>query len=170
MIERTGAAAHVVHPCAAAKVTALARVHRRDEHHIGGIRQGLQAARDGHAPILERLAHHLEDVLSELGELVEEEDDAVVAELLGVTAHDAEARVQVEKLPLRLRVCLEPGLHERAEEYGKSVITLPKHLDEKVARLHLEKVGAKLTKMSKDQADYISVTPDGPYKPDAYRY
>ena len=45
---------------------------------------------------------------------------------------------------------------------------LPKHLDEKVARLHLEKVGAKLTKLSKEQADYISVTTEGPYKPDAY--
>ena len=47
---------------------------------------------------------------------------------------------------------------------------LPKHLDEKVAILHLKKVGAKLTKLSKDQADYISVKVEGPYKPDAYRY
>ena len=46
----------------------------------------------------------------------------------------------------------------------------PKHLDEKVAMLHLEKVGAKLTKMSKEQADYISVKPSGPFKPDTYRY
>ena len=45
-----------------------------------------------------------------------------------------------------------------------------KHLDEKVAMLHLEKVGAKLTKMSKEQADYISVKPSGPFKPDTYRY
>ena len=51
----------------------------------------------------------------------------------------------------------------------KKVYVLPKHLDEKVARLHLEKVGAKLTQLSKDQADYISVTPEGPYKPEAYR-
>jgi len=43
-------------------------------------------------------------------------------------------------------------------------------LDEKVARLHLDKVGAKLTPLSKEQADYISVTPEGPYKPHAYRY
>ena len=43
-------------------------------------------------------------------------------------------------------------------------------LSKKVARLHLEKVGAKLTTMSKDQADYISITPEGPYKPDTYRY
>ena len=47
---------------------------------------------------------------------------------------------------------------------------LPKHLDEKVATLHLKKVGAKLTKLSKEQADYISVKTEGPFKPDAYRY
>jgi adenosylhomocysteinase len=47
---------------------------------------------------------------------------------------------------------------------------LPKHLDEKVARLHLERVGAKLTKMTEEQADYIGVTVDGPYKPEHYRY
>ena len=55
-------------------------------------------------------------------------------------------------------------------KYEKKVYVLPKHLDEKVARLHLDKVGAKLTKLSKEQADYISVTPEGPYKPDTYRY
>jgi adenosylhomocysteinase len=47
---------------------------------------------------------------------------------------------------------------------------LPKHLDEKVARLHLGKIGAKLTQLSKQQADYIGVPVDGPYKPDHYRY
>ena len=47
---------------------------------------------------------------------------------------------------------------------------LPKHLDEKVAALHLEKVGAKLTKLSKEQADYISVKQQGPFKHDNYRY
>ena len=52
----------------------------------------------------------------------------------------------------------------------KKVYVLPKHLDEKVATLHLEKVGAKLTKLSKEQADYISVKTAGPYKPDTYRY
>ena len=50
------------------------------------------------------------------------------------------------------------------------VYVLPKHLDEKVATLHLKKVGAKLTKLSKDQADYISVGVEGPFKPNAYRY
>ena len=49
-------------------------------------------------------------------------------------------------------------------------LLLPKHLDEKVATLHLKKVGAKLTKLSKEQADYISVGTEGPFKPDAYRY
>ena len=47
---------------------------------------------------------------------------------------------------------------------------LPKKLDDKVAMLHLEKVGAKLTKLSKDQAEYIGVSEQGPYKPEAYRY
>ncbi|MGN6514442.1 MAG: adenosylhomocysteinase [Rhizomicrobium sp.] len=55
-------------------------------------------------------------------------------------------------------------------KYQKKVYTLPKHLDEKVARLHLAKVGAKLTEMTKKQADYISVPQQGPYKPDHYRY
>ncbi len=50
------------------------------------------------------------------------------------------------------------------------VTRLPKHLDEEVARLHLEKIGVKLTKLTKDQAAYIGVTQDGPYKPDHYRY
>jgi len=54
--------------------------------------------------------------------------------------------------------------------YEKKVYVLPKHLDEKVAMLHLEKVGAKLTKLRPDQADYIGVTPSGPFKPEAYRY
>ncbi|TNE89549.1 MAG: adenosylhomocysteinase [Deltaproteobacteria bacterium] len=72
-------------------------------------------------------------------------------------------------------------LHANAEAYGDNlavkpegkkptVVTLPKHLDEKVARLHLEKFGAKLTEMSKAQADYIGVPLDGPYKPEHYRY
>jgi adenosylhomocysteinase len=55
-------------------------------------------------------------------------------------------------------------------KYQKKVYTLPKHLDEKVARLHLEKVGAKLTKMTDKQSDYISVPQMGPFKPDHYRY
>jgi len=56
------------------------------------------------------------------------------------------------------------------EKYEKKVYVLPKHLDEKVAMLHLDKVGAKLTKLSKEQADYISVDAKGPFKPDTYRY
>ena len=55
-------------------------------------------------------------------------------------------------------------------EVAEGVHILPRDLDEKVAMLHLEKVGAKLTKMSKDQAEYISVKPSGPFKPDTYRY
>ena len=55
-------------------------------------------------------------------------------------------------------------------KYEKKVYTLPKHLDEKVARLHLDKIGAKLTKMSQKQSTYIGVPMEGPYKPEAYRY
>merc|ERR1711962_1920095 len=55
-------------------------------------------------------------------------------------------------------------------KYKTAVYTLPKVLDEKVARLHLDKLGAKLTDLSKEQADYISVKPEGPYKPNHYRY
>ena len=56
------------------------------------------------------------------------------------------------------------------EKYENDVYILPKHLDEKVARLHLDKLGAKLTVLSQEQADYISVPVEGPYKPDHYRY
>jgi adenosylhomocysteinase len=56
------------------------------------------------------------------------------------------------------------------DAYDKKVYTIAKHLDEKVARLHLDQLGAKLTELSKDQADYIGVPVEGPYKPDHYRY
>ena len=56
------------------------------------------------------------------------------------------------------------------DRYENKVYVLPKHLDEKVARLHLEKLGVKLTKLTQEQADYINVPVDGPYKPDHYRY
>src|SRR4029434_1070709 len=56
------------------------------------------------------------------------------------------------------------------KKYEKKVYTLPKHLDEKVARLHLAKIGVKLTKMSDKQSTYIDVPTDGPYEPDSYRY
>jgi adenosylhomocysteinase len=68
------------------------------------------------------------------------------------------------------QVMAQIELHKNAEKYGKKVFTLPKSLDEKVARLHLGKLGAKLTKMSKQQAEYIGVPMEGPYKPDHYRY
>ncbi len=55
-------------------------------------------------------------------------------------------------------------------QYGKTVTTLPKHLDEKVAKLHLDKIGAKLTTLSASQSDYLSVPVSGPYKPEHYRY
>jgi adenosylhomocysteinase len=68
------------------------------------------------------------------------------------------------------QVIAQIELWNNSNKYENKVYVLPKHLDEKVATLHLEKVGAKLTKMSKEQADYISVKPSGPFKPDSYRY
>ena len=61
-------------------------------------------------------------------------------------------------------------LFTKTDSYAKSVHVLPKHLDEKVARLHLDALGVSLTELSPDQADYLGVSVDGPYKPDHYRY
>ena len=68
------------------------------------------------------------------------------------------------------QVLAQIELWKNSTNYEKKVYVLPKYLDEKVAYLHLNKVGAKLTQLTKEQADYISVTPEGPYKPDTYRY
>jgi len=68
------------------------------------------------------------------------------------------------------QVIAQIELAEHADEYEKKVYMLPKHLDEKVARLHLDHLGARLTELTQKQADYIGVPVDGPYKPDHYRY
>ena len=68
------------------------------------------------------------------------------------------------------QVIAQLELHGNTGKYEKKVYMLPKHLDEQVARLHLDHLGVKLTKLTKDQADYIGVPVDGPYKPDHYRY
>jgi adenosylhomocysteinase len=68
------------------------------------------------------------------------------------------------------QVMAQIELHQNADSYERKVYTLPKKLDEKVARLHLDKLGVKLTPLSKEQADYIGVPVDGPYKPEHYRY
>jgi adenosylhomocysteinase len=68
------------------------------------------------------------------------------------------------------QVLAQLELHLNNEQYEKKVYVLPKKLDEKVARLHLDKLGVKLTELSKEQADYIGVPVEGPYKPDLYRY
>lgn len=68
------------------------------------------------------------------------------------------------------QVLAQIELWNKGDQYGKDVYVLPKHLDEKVARLHLERIGAKLTTLSQEQADYIGVPVEGPYKPDHYRY
>jgi adenosylhomocysteinase len=61
-------------------------------------------------------------------------------------------------------------LHTRRDHYAIDFYTLPKHLDEKVARMHLKAVGAKLTELTRVQAEYIGVDVEGPYKPEHYRY
>ena len=68
------------------------------------------------------------------------------------------------------QVMAQIDLHTRSGEYEKKVYKLPKHLDEKVARLHLAKLDVTLTRMTPEQAEYLGVHVDGPYKPEHYRY
>ncbi len=68
------------------------------------------------------------------------------------------------------QVLAQIELYTKTSDYKNEVYVLPKHLDEKVARLHLDKLGAQLTTLSEDQASYIGVTQQGPYKPEHYRY
>jgi adenosylhomocysteinase len=68
------------------------------------------------------------------------------------------------------QVLAQLDLQKHADGYEKKVFMLPKKLDEEVARLHLDKLGVKLTALSKEQADYIGVPIEGPYKPEHYRY
>jgi adenosylhomocysteinase len=68
------------------------------------------------------------------------------------------------------QVLAQIELWTRPDQYENKVYMLPKHLDEKVARLHLEKIGVELETLSQEQADYIGVSVDGPYKPEYYRY
>ena len=68
------------------------------------------------------------------------------------------------------QVLAQIELWTKGEDYKNEVYVLPKHLDEKVARLHLAKIGVKLTELQQDQAEYIGVTVEGPFKPEAYRY
>jgi adenosylhomocysteinase len=68
------------------------------------------------------------------------------------------------------QVIAQIELFVRTADYPTGVYTLPKHLDEKVARLHLDALGVRLTELTKEQAEYIGVDVAGPYKPDHYRY
>jgi adenosylhomocysteinase len=68
------------------------------------------------------------------------------------------------------QVLAQLELWENTDKYENKVYMLPKHLDEKVARLHLEKIGVELEELNKDQADYIGVSQEGPFKPEYYRY
>ncbi|MDC0162474.1 adenosylhomocysteinase, partial [Paracoccaceae bacterium] len=68
------------------------------------------------------------------------------------------------------QVLAQIELWTKGTEYKNEVYILPKHLDEKVARLHLDRIGVNLTELSDDQADYIGVSSEGPFKPEHYRY
>jgi adenosylhomocysteinase len=68
------------------------------------------------------------------------------------------------------QVLAQIELFTKPGAYKNQVYVLPKHLDEKVAKLHLDKLGAKLTELSNEQAAYIGVTPQGPFKAEHYRY
>jgi adenosylhomocysteinase len=68
------------------------------------------------------------------------------------------------------QVMAQLELHRNAGGYERQVYVLPKHLDEQVARLHLEKLGVRLTSMRPEQAAYLGVPVEGPYKPEHYRY
>jgi adenosylhomocysteinase len=68
------------------------------------------------------------------------------------------------------QVLAQLELYTRPESYPIGVYTLPKHLDEEVARLHLDALGVKLTPLTQEQADYLGVPAEGPFKPDTYRY
>ena len=68
------------------------------------------------------------------------------------------------------QVIAQMELYTKPEQYERKVYMLPKTLDEKVARLHLDALGVHLTTLTKEQAEYIGVSVEGPYKPDHYRY
>jgi adenosylhomocysteinase len=68
------------------------------------------------------------------------------------------------------QVLAQIELFTKPDDYEVGVFVLPKKLDEEVARLHLEKIGVRLEKLSQEQADYLGIPVDGPYKPDHYRY
>ena len=68
------------------------------------------------------------------------------------------------------QVLAQLELWQNNDKYENKVYMLPKHLDEQVARLHLAKIGVELESLSKDQADYIGVEQEGPFKPEYYRY
>ena len=68
------------------------------------------------------------------------------------------------------QVMAQIELHHHSDQYKNEVYVLPKHLDEEVARLHLDQLGVSLTTLRQDQADYLGVPLEGPFKPDHYRY
>ena len=110
--------------------------------------------------------------------------DAVVVDARVAAAHVAEVvelpvlvavaapplALDVARLELMAQIELWGDAESGTGRYPVGVYVLPKHLDEKVARLHLDALGVKLSELTKEQADYIGVPVDGPYKPETYRY
>ncbi len=135
----------------------------------------LQAAMEGYEVVLmDEAIKHADIVVTATGNkdivtadhMREMKDRAILCNIGCATGHPS----FVMSASFTNQVIAQIELWNNSDKYEKKVYVLPKHLDEKVAMLHLGKVGAKLTKMSKEQADYISVKPSGPFKPDTYRY
>jgi adenosylhomocysteinase len=102
-----------------------------------------------------------------------------VVRLAQGTTNSITIQARVTCIPCTLLLCvprlqviaqLELWNEKDSGRYERKVYVLPKHLDEKVASLHLPKLGAKLTKLTPEQATYINVNPNGPFKPPHYRY
>ena len=100
-------------------------------------------------------------------------DELALVEPLAIGAHGV-CRANIKKdefvLAFANQVIAQIELFGQTAKYPVGVYTLPKHLDEKVARLQLKKLNAQLTELSTEQADYIGVKKVGPYKPETYRY
>ena len=87
-----------------------------------------------------------------------------------VTPEKSEPRIGIEQYKGIKGAIVANSPGQNHQNYENKVYMLPKHLDEKVAKLHLEKIGVELTELRKDQAEYIGVDVEGPFKPEYYRY
>ena len=99
------------------------------------------------------------------------DDDPALAEMLGIVLRTEGFEPSfVMSNSFTNQTIAQVELFTKTDDYPVGVYVLPKHLDEKVARLHLDALGVKLTTLTKEQADYIGVPVEGPFKPDSYRY